>query len=315
MENQRQTNNTAYVVGVLKKKDLKFTTNKNNQLMAIGSLVLVVDNEKGKGEVKIKVMQSAEKKDGTPNNLFKSIQTIENEYKSIETHGEELADTIKVEGSLEDGTYYSIGKGEFVESLDIKGTFFRRVEKETPHCCKIVFEGYVSKITPSKEELEVELIGIGFRGDAIKVDSTIPKDLVLPFNNQYSVGCTATLNMSIVNHVTTTEVQSQVAFGQGIGEAITKVDIRREVFGGEPPKYAGTEGALSEDDIKKALAIREANHAKKKDDTIKRSSNSAEPNMNVGFGAGAGTAPQAPTGFGSFPTGGAGGFGSFPTGQ
>ena len=78
----QQTENKAYVIGVLKEKKIDFKVSSNGREMASGKLVVVCDTPLGKGEVEVKVMQFADKKDGTPNSLFKGLQTVQNEFKS-----------------------------------------------------------------------------------------------------------------------------------------------------------------------------------------------------------------------------------------
>lgn len=302
-----QTDNKAYVIGILKEKKIEFKVTTTGRQIAMGHLILIVDTSLGKGEVKVKVMQFADKKDGTPNSLYKGLQTVSQTYKSILEFGEENADTIKIEGQLEDNAYYSANKGDFVESLQIKGTFLNRVDASTPHCCKIGFEGCITSATPIANELEVQIVGIGYEGVAIPVKAMIPENLVGAFQGKYQVGCTALLNIAILNVVEISQVQEEVGFGEGLGETIERHITKRIIFGGSNPKYAGTPGAISEDSVKQGLALRQARLEKRKEDSAKTSG----ATMDSGFGAApAGTGFTAPgVGFG-MP---AGGFSGFPT--
>lgn len=308
LENQiRQTENKAYVIGVLKEKKIDFKpSKKTGRLMAMGHLVVVVDTELGKGEVKVKVQQFADKKDGSANSLYKGLQTVAQTYKSIAEVGEENADLIKIEGQLVDETYYSVNKGDFIEKLEIKGTFINRLtDKSTPHCCKVGFEGYLSKITPKNDELEVELIGIGYEGVATTVTGLVPNHLTVPFQQRYVVGCTTTLNFAIINEVETRQVQAEVGFGEGLGEVIETHKIKRVIFGGGMPIYANTENALSEETVRQGLALRQAKLEEKKVDAINKPT---ETTMTQGFGGSFSTG-AANNQIGTMPIGGA-----FPTG-
>lgn len=320
MNNQevKQTENKAFIVGVLKKKEIEFKPTKTTgKLRASGYLTLVIDTTVGKGEVKVRVDQYAEKKDGGANSLYKALQTVAQQYKSIEEVGENgVADTIKIEGSLNDETYYSTKKEEFVEKLELKALFINRVDASTPHCCKVVFEGRISNITPIGSELEVETIGIGYEGVAVPIKAIIPQHLVAAFQGRYNVGCTTTLNIAIINEVTTKVLQEEVGFGEGIGEVIETYTTKRTIFGGGTPKFEGVPGAISLETTKQGIAIREQKLQEKKDNAIKNSQGGAT--MDAGFGGvnpggfntGAGMMP------GGFNTGMGmpGGFGSFPQG-
>lgn len=326
MTNQvvQQTENKAFVIGVLKEKKIDFKVSSNGRQMASGKLVVICDTPLGKGEVEVKVMQFADKKDGTPNSLYKGLQTVAQTYKSVAEVGVENADTIKIEGSLEDETYYSTNKNDFVEKLQIKATFINRVEANTPHACKVGFEGCITKTTPVDNELEVEIVGIGYQGVAVPVTGLIPEHLVGAFQGRYTVGSTTSLNIAILNVVTIKEVQQEVGFGEGLGEVIERHVTKRIIFGGGMVKYQGTAGAISDETVKQGLALRQAKLEAKKEEAIKKASG-AGATMDAGFGGanagfGAGMATGAPAGGfgGMMPQGGfggampTGGFGGFP---
>lgn len=313
MNNQvTETNNKAFVVGKLKEKKIEFKPNSTGKLMASGHLTVVVDTPTGKGEIKVKVMQNAETKAGGTNTLFKGLQTVANTYKSIQEVGEENADTIKIEGKLEDGTYYNSATDSIKEKVDIRASFINRVDASEQHCCKVMFEGVITQIMPSTNgSLEVEIVGIGYEGIAVPIKAEVPSELVAPFQARYTVGSTTTLNIAIIDEVELKEMQSEVGFGTGFGEKIEKHNIKRTVFGGGNVIYAGTVGAISEDDIKKGLALRQAKFDASKE---KSQSKNNGATMTSGFGTAGAPAGGFPTG--GFPTGnaGAGTFGGFPTG-
>lgn len=307
---QIKTQNNVYVVGKLKEKNLTFKQDANGRLMCHGSLTIETNTKLGKGEVKARVFQYALKKDGTENALFKSLQTVENEYKSIVTHGVDEADTIKVDGDIADGTYYSDRKGDFVEKTEIRATFINRVSAETEHRCKVVFEGFINSIEPFEDTLKVTVVGIGYNGVAIPLTGELPTELVAPFSSRYSVGATATLNFSIVNTVKTKEIQSEVAFGEALGEVITTVVSKNIIFGGSSARYDG----ISDEQIKRAFALREVELNKKKERSMNNSN--ASDNNQIGFGNATGgfTAPSQNDFANSFTTTNVGGF-SMPTGS
>ena len=196
---------------------------------------------------------------------------------------ENNADTIKIEGSLEDGTYYSTNKNDFVERVEIKGTFINRVDATMAHACKVGFEGCITKTTPKENELEVEIVGIGYQGVAVPVTGVIPEHLIGDFQGRYTIGSTATLNIAILNVVTTKEVQQEVGFGEGLGEVITTTINKRIIFGGDMPKYQGVAGAISDETVKQGLALRQAKLEAKKEEAINKASG-AGVTMDAGFG-------------------------------
>ena len=306
-ETVRQTDNKLFVLGKLKSKKFETGTDEKTGAFVKGHLVVEVDTPLGKGETRLEFRQSAKTKKGTDNGLYKSLETISREYKDADTYGADNCDLIKVEGEIGDGTYYSVKAGKFVENVRTKGTFFNRLDTPQDHCCKAGFEGYISEIKNIEGgELEVTIIGIGYEGIAVPIKGIVPQNLAIQFSNIYRVGCTATLNLAIINEVKVEEVQQQVGFGEGLGEVIEKHIRKIIVFGGSPVNMANP---ITEDTVKKAIAIREAKLEENKQKAIAKANGGG---MNTGFG-GAQTGGQA--GFGA-PAGGfgaTGGFGGAPT--
>lgn len=300
----RQTENRMFVLGKVKSKKIKIDVDAEKGSYIAGHIVVATDTVVGSGETKIEFKQFMNKKDGTPNGLFKGLETVAREYKDADTFGMENADLIKVEGELGDGTYYSTRSGKFVEGLRIKGTFFNRLDVEQEHCCKAGFEGYIANINQLETgELEVTTIGIGYEGVAVPIKGIVKKEMAMEFMNYYRVGQTATLNFAIINEVKIEQVQEQVGFGQGLGEVIEKHIRKNIIFGGS---VVNTVNPITEETVKKALAIREANLEKNKERALARANAGG---MNIGFGtpASEGTnggfnAPM--NGFGSVPAGG-----------
>ena len=73
----KQTENFGEVVGLLKKKNIKFGQSKiSGKNYANGSIEVEVENEFGTNVIKIDVMQMELKKDGDINKNYKALQTI-----------------------------------------------------------------------------------------------------------------------------------------------------------------------------------------------------------------------------------------------
>lgn len=307
MENTtRQSNNKAFITGILKEKNITFKTNAEGKEVASGYLMVITNTPSGKGEVKVSVSQNRITKDGKENSLYKGLVTIQNEYLGTkDTGSEETADVVKITGELRDGTYYSTKKGDFVNKLDLKGTFIERVDKtkEIEHGVKIILEGCIADIKPVDDELEVKMVGIGYGGVAIPVVARVEKDLVIPFQQTYQVGNTTQLNFAMINVVEVEEYQKNVAFGQSIGEKIEKTISKTIIFGGDAVNY---QTPYSEEQVRQALALREVKLEEKKKTAEEKEANGGVQ-MNQGFGAPNGTPMN--NGFGNgMPMGG--GFGA-----
>ena len=311
MENTtRQSNNKAFITGILKEKNLTFKTNAEGKEVATGYLMLITNTPSGKGEVKVSVSQNKLTKEGKENSLYKGLVTIQNEYVGTkDTGSEETADLVKITGELKDGTYYSVKRGEFVDKVDLKGTFIERLDKskEVEHGVKVILEGCIVDVKAVEDELEVKMISIGYGGVAVPVVARVEKDLVIPFQQTYQVGNTTQLNFAIVNVVEVEEFQKNVAFGQAIGEKIERTTSKTVIFGGDAVNY---QTPYSEEQIRQALSLREVKLEEKKKKAEEKEANGGVQ-MNQGFGMPNGT-PMANNGFGNgMPMGGFG----MPTGS
>lgn len=230
----QQSNNEGIIIGKLKEKKIDFGVGKESgKAYAKGYLTLVVNTADGINEIKVSVMQMALKKDGGENGLYKGLQTINNEYKSIVEHGEELADTIKVKGSLEMNDYYNKNKDEVSSFLQVKGTIIERVDATSEHMAKFKIGGFIETITDKEDgTADVAMVSIAYGGKALPVTVTIPKEGVAPFKGMFYPQCTADINFDLVNAVVVTKTTETVGWGQAF-ETIAEKRIRvNRAFGG-----------------------------------------------------------------------------------
>lgn len=298
-----QSANKGLVVGKLKDKKIEFKNSKAGKPMAMGIITVQVADKYGVGEVRIKVMQMAQKKDGGENGLYKALQTIDAEYKTIVSHGESIADTISVEVSLEDNSYYVKAEDIVKDFTQLKAGIIRRVEPDAPHCAKMQIGGYLSELTPQEDgSMKVKIISITYRGEALPLELEIPKELVAPFSAKYYQGCSTSLNYAMINTVVITqETEDEVAFGEGIGITTEKRVRKNLVFGGSNIEANG----YTAEGIQQAMKQRELEMAKKLEEGRAKAGTNPSGASAGGFGAGFGQA-----GFGTGADFGNGGFGT-----
>ncbi|MFC5734056.1 hypothetical protein [Cytobacillus gottheilii] len=125
MKNLTQLPNKLEIIGTLRSKDLEQRTSMNGDEYISGSVIITskIDNVIHDFLVKVFTMNTQRSA-----RTFKGIQAVFNEYKSVEEHGEEHADTIKVTGSLK-FVQYENRNNELKEYNEIKGNFFTRLSR------------------------------------------------------------------------------------------------------------------------------------------------------------------------------------------
>lgn len=302
MENTQlqQSNNEGIIVGKLKEKKIDFAVGKESgKAYAKGHLTLVVNTVDGINEIKVSVMQMALKKNGEENGLYKALQTINNEYKTIVEHGEELADTIKVKGSLEMNDYYNKNKDEVSSFLQVKGTIMERVDATSEHMAKFKIGGFIETITDKEDgTADVVMVSIAYGGKALPVTVNIPKEGVAPFKGMFYPQCTADINFDLVNAVVVTKTSETVGWGQAF-ETVAEKRVRvNRAFGGNvlPVGYTADQILQVKNIRQQMLETMLTEGREKAKQALAGNAGAPASGFGVGFGAPAG---QQPAGFGA----------------
>ncbi|MGL5715326.1 MAG: hypothetical protein ACRCX2_20075 [Paraclostridium sp.] len=236
MENNQlqQSSNEGIIIGKLKEKKIEFSVGKESgKAYAKGFLTVVVNTIDGINEIKVSVMQMATKKDGGENGLYKALQTINAEYKSIVEHGEELADTIKIKAQLEMNDYFNKNKDEVSSFLQVKGSIMERVDATSEHMAKFKIGGFIETITDKDDKTaDVAMTAIAYGGKALPIVVNIPAEGVAPFKGMFYPQCTADINFDLVNAVEVTKSTETVGWGQAFETTAEKRIRLNRAFGG-----------------------------------------------------------------------------------
>lgn len=309
----QQSNNEGIIVGKLKEKKIDFGVGKESgKAYAKGTLTLVVNTVDGVNEIKVSVMQMALKKDGGENRLYKALQTINNEYKSIVEHGEEIADTIMVKGSLEMNDYYNKNNDEISSFLQVKGTIIERTDATKEHMAKFKIGGFIETITDKEDgTADVAMVAIAYGGKALPVTVTIPKEGVAPFKGMFYPQCTADINFDLVNAVVVTKTSESVGWGQAF-ETVAEKRVRvNRAFGGNvlPVGYTADQILQVKNIRQQMLETMLAEGREKATQAPAGNAGAPAGGFGVGFGQPAGQPMGAPAG-GQAPIGFGAGFGT-----
>lgn len=295
----KQTSRDMLVIGKL--KSINITTKKDeycefDRLTAKGTVVVAVETKYGMSELKLRVKHHSLTNSGEENKMYNAIIRAYNTLVSEEKSGSlETADLVKVTGSYEDGTFYSAGSGDFIEMADLKVAYVNKIARVSKtgltneDTSKVAFEGYISAIEPVETgELKVDMVGIGYYGEAVPITGFVPAELAIPFQNRHMVGQTTSLYFMLTKTVTISKREEEVGFGEGLGDVIEKETIKNIIVGGGKISDQG----YTQEQIKQAFALREAKLENKKESALKNSQSN-----NMGGGNGFGAPAGAQTGF------------------
>jgi hypothetical protein len=255
-----QLANSVEIVGTLKSMDLAIKESKNKKNYVKGKVTVLVREADKVHEHEIDIFQMESSK------LFKGIKTMMNEYKSIDTHGEE-ADRIRVTGEVEINEYYN--KEDELKSFNqIKGVFFNRLdetndtEDKAVAVIEVVVKGFTPKVIEETGEIEhytVNAFTIGYGEKIVELKRAIISDeLAGPMQDLYHENSTGRLEFKLNRYAEQKQVEKQeapVSMGHGFGKEITVETTRvfertvnnYEITGGDVPFE--DEKALSEEQI------------------------------------------------------------------
>ena len=256
MENANQDlrilSNTVEVVGTLKSKELEVrVAKKSGKRYMSGKIVVAskVDGKLNEQQIRVFIMESSK--------LFKGIETVKNEYSSIEEVGATQADRIRVTGELDFNQYYN-RDGKLVQFNEIKGVFFNRLDEtdETQDraiaTIDTVVESFVDKMDadglPTGEK-EVKAFTVAWGNNVIELKNTIVKEeLAESMQNLYQPGSTGKLSFKLNNYVEVEETQVEVAPTHGFGsQEIAEGSVAKnfvnniEIIGGQVPYFGSIE--------------------------------------------------------------------------
>lgn len=313
-----QLTNTVEIVGTLQSIDLEESVAKTSKKKYIkGSLVVASQSGDKVHEHKISVFQMEKNKKGEVTKLYKGIQTVMNEFKSVEKHGEE-ADRIKVIGEIELEEYFN-KQGEFVSFNKVKGTFFNRLEAGDDQPDKaiasieVVVKGFAPVADTETGEIlhhSVNAFTVGYGERVVELKKAIISDqLHDAMANLYEAGSTGRLTFrlnSFVEKIEKEAEQQEVSMSHGFGTEETvetnRVFDRRvnnlEITGGDLPfeePKALTPEQIQEAERKLALAREEL-----KANANNAPATPAADSKPTGFGGD--IASQMPTGMTGIPS-------------
>lgn len=235
MTKLKQLDNKLEIIGTLKSKNLEYRTTMDGRQYITGNIIITSKINDVTHDFMVKVFSMNTQRSF---NIFKGIQTVLNEYKSIDQNGEENADYIRVLGSLKYVHYESVN-GEVKEYNEIKGNYFTRLDnkEEGKALMEIgtVVEGYT--IHNESDKLQIKGFNVAYNNEVVILKNCFVQDEVVDvFKNFYPVNSTGRLICSL--SCPTLEQVPTHAFGAtfSIAKSTQETnDLLIEVIGGDIP--------------------------------------------------------------------------------
>lgn len=289
------------VVGTLKTMNLEARKSNSGKDMINGNIVVQVEDvEKGViNNINIKAIEMKENNyngEVTENKRYKGLQTIMEEYKTIDADGLESADTVSVSGNVSINDY--VGQNGLVSRVQFNLNYMNRVDTKTAQKAEFSAKMVLVKFSPVLDEEQLPVSPAAEAVEAYMVNGSKARPKVTPLNliiheddkgtlegfkSLYTENSTGELLIKINNYPDTTK-QEEVedtgfaGFGKKIEPRVFKNFVNElEIIGGNMPLEEGLGYSLEEiQEIinmrRKALSLVE-----------EKSSNAPEVTMPTGF--------------------------------
>jgi len=289
------------VVGTLKTMNLEARKSNSGKDMINGNIVVQVEDvEKGViNNINIKVIEMKENNyngEVTENKRYKGLQTIMEEYKTIDADGLESADTVSVSRNVSINDY--VGQNGLISRVQFNLNYMNRVDAKTAQKAEFSAKMVLTKFSPVLDEEQLPVSPAAEAVEAYMVNGSKARPKVTPLNliiheddkgtlegfkSLYTENSTGELLIKINNYPDTTK-QEEVedtgfaGFGKKIEPRVFKNFVNElEIIGGNMPLEEGLGYSLEEiQEIinmrRKALSLVE-----------EKSNNAPEVTMPTGF--------------------------------
>ena len=208
---------------------------------------------------------------GAESPLYKSLQTVSKEYKTIATHGAEEADIIKIDSAQLNENIFSPDGKSIIRGFKVTSNFFNRKKEDVQN--KFTIEGiFLSARDEIKDDIPtgtliVSLLHLGYKNAPHVLDFSVSNPAGVQYiKNTLSEGQLLKLSGNVIVFEDVKEKVEAAAFGDPL-VSYTRVTTRKlEVLSAGAP----VDGSLSPTEIQTILATRESNIKQIKEDAISK---------------------------------------------
>lgn len=290
----KQAENSVKIEGILSEIDLKTgISNKNGKTSEyIGGAIKVRVNQILNGvetelDIPVHMFANKLKNDGNPNPAYASIERVMNEYVSIAAGGIDKADRIRItNGNIRMNEYYG-QTGNLNSYPRINASFVTKLTDLTKYSPEATFSavfvigsmGYDTDKDGVEIENHYKIRGIlpqyGGVVDVVDFLATSP-NVISAVSSYWNQGDTVKINGKLNFTSTTEEKMVEVDFGEPRMERRTVTVSELVITGGSQTPLEG-DFAYDADEIKAALADRQARLAKAKEEAKNKNKGAGKP--------------------------------------
>ena len=203
---------------------------------------------------------------GKENPIYKSLQTVVNDYKTIQNDTREHADSVEISGARLSENIFFPQVDRMIRGFQIQGAFFNRGANITPKN-EFIISGVIEDVIEDVKDdvptgtLTVRLLVVGYGNQAnildFKVEDPAGAKYIL---STFTKGMEVKVNGSIVIDETIEEIKEETAFGDPIVNTTRRTERKLLITSATPP----TDSTVPADERMQMLATRESQIQDKK---------------------------------------------------
>lgn len=260
MDQLREAHNNVKVEGILHENRLDIKTHADGRRYIAGDLLVQVSED---NIVAVNFFSFDKKKDGNPNKIFQSLNTVKDSYKSIAKHGIEEADRVSITGGRVESNEFYGQNGQLISTFRVRSNFVNRVSRELEPTAEFQMEGYIQGMTEeilNNDEVTgrfvLNLIVPMYGGRISLLNMFLENPAGINYvQENYEVGDTVKVAGIIRNRVQVVTKAEEMEFGGDIVE--TRERVYRELIVERGSASYDTDEAFDPALIKQALVQRE----------------------------------------------------------
>ncbi|ETT73186.1 MULTISPECIES: hypothetical protein [Bacillus] len=249
----RRLKNNVEVIGTLKSKELEVRRSEAGANYITGKLIVQsnINNLINEQVIEVFVMASSK--------LYSGVETVMNEYKTIEADGVVNADRVRVRGILKLNEFKN-NQGILVQYNQVRGMMFNRLDKTSDvqdkanASIETVVEGFeaVVKDGLATGEYLVKGFTVGWNDEVIEFkDVIVGQEVAQDFMNLYPQNSTGRLVFQLSSYVEEEKQASSPGFGTTLDmketfETTKKYTRSIRVIGGDVPFFGTNEYTTEE---------------------------------------------------------------------
>ena len=216
---------------------------------------------------------------GKENGIYKSLQTVVNDFKTINVHGRDEADTVEITGATLRENFFHIAEDRLLRGFKINSAFFNRKAEAEPGS-EFITTGHILDIIEDVKNdvptgsVTVRLLIVGWSDTANVLDCTVEEPTGVEYiKSTFSSGMDVKITGTIVVKEILETKEEEAAFGPKIVETIRTTNRKLLITSATPP----VESSMTDQDKQTMLAEREGRIQKDKEKWIKDNKGGSKP--------------------------------------